>query len=65
MTKNPQKKSIFKKISKKFQKKIMSAQGFEPWKHYALELEPSPFDHSGTLTKKIFTPQGIEPRPVR
>ena len=43
----------------------MSAQGFEPWKHYALELESSPFDHSGILTKKIFPPQGIEPWPVR
>ena len=35
----------------------MSAQGFEPWKHYALELESSPFDHSGILTKKYFPHQ--------
>ena len=32
---------------------------------YALELESSPFDHSGILTKKIFPPQGIEPWPIR
>ena len=43
----------------------MSAWGFEPQKHYALELEPSSFDHSEILTKKIFPPQGIEPWPIR
>ena len=42
-------------------KKFMSAQGFEPWKHYALELEPSSFDHSEILTKKIFPLPGFEP----
>ena len=26
----------------------MQAAGFEPAKHYAEDLEPSPFDHSGT-----------------
>ena len=51
MTKNLQKKSIF---IQNFQKKIMSAQGFEPWKHHVLELEPSSFDHSEILTKKYF-----------
>ena len=35
-------------------KKIMSAQGFEPWKQHVLELEPSSFDHSEILTKKYF-----------
>ena len=36
------------------EKKIMSAQGFEPWKQHVLELEPSSFDHSEILTKKYF-----------
>ena len=39
----------------------MSAWGFEPQKHYALELEPSSFDHSEILTKKIFPLPGFEP----
>ncbi len=28
--------------------KLVQAAGFEPAKHYAEDLEPSPFDHSGT-----------------
>ncbi len=28
--------------------KLVQAEGFEPAKHYAEDLEPSPFDHSGT-----------------
>ena len=27
---------------------LVQAAGFEPAKHYAEDLEPSPFDHSGT-----------------
>tara|TARA_B100000902_G_scaffold39273_1_gene46735 strand:- start:5758 stop:5937 length:180 start_codon:yes stop_codon:yes gene_type:complete len=27
---------------------VVQAAGFEPAKHYAEDLEPSPFDHSGT-----------------
>ncbi len=27
---------------------MVQAAGFEPAKHYAEDLEPSPFDHSGT-----------------
>ena len=27
----------------------MQEVGFEPTKHYALELKSNPFDHSGTL----------------
>ena len=37
-------------------KKNISAPGLEPWKHHVLELEPSSFDHSGILTKNIFSP---------
>ena len=28
--------------------RVVQAAGFEPAKHYAEDLEPSPFDHSGT-----------------
>ncbi len=28
--------------------KMVQEAGFEPAKHYASELEPDPFDHSGT-----------------
>ena len=27
---------------------VVQAAGFEPAKHYAADLEPAPFDHSGT-----------------
>ena len=71
MTKNLQKKSIFKKFLQKnvFMTKICKKKyistGIRTLEAYALELESSPFDHSGTLTKKIFPPQGIEPWPIR
>ena len=29
----------------------MQEVGFEPTKHYALELKSNPFDHSGTLAE--------------
>ena len=33
------------------------ARGFEPAKHYAEDLEPPPFDHSGTpaVARRYFT----------
>ena len=71
MTKKSSKKKYFQKISAKnvfFNKNLKKnyvSTGIRTLEAYALELESSPFDHSGTLTKKIFPPQGIEPWPIR
>ena len=41
----------------------MIVVGFEPTKHNALELESTPFDHSGILSKS--PPAGLEPATYR
>jgi|SaaInlStandDraft_2_1057019.scaffolds.fasta_scaffold544913_1 hypothetical protein len=40
----------------------MQGVGFEPTKHYALELESNPFDRSGILATVLYLSFSISPK---